>query len=276
VTLASGARSVRRIAWALWLASLGLLALGGLLQVLSASTSIRPTFGFRGVDLILGAAFSTVGVVIALRRPANPIGWLFGATGLGFAVVEFAGEYAVYAVLTQDCHWAWKQLAGRVAVANHHRGDSRRVPAVSRRQAALVPLAADAPVGRHWLSDRGSWVCAYTGAADRVRRCPQSLWLGGSRRGARAGRLGGELGLGLALLAAGASLVLRFRRARGEQRQQLKWVAYAAGLAAIAEVASVVSFGLLGSSPLLLVVLAICGLVAIPVGAAVAILRYRL
>jgi hypothetical protein len=51
---ASGARRVRRIAWVLWLASLGLLALSGVLLVLSASTSVRLTFGFRGVDLILG------------------------------------------------------------------------------------------------------------------------------------------------------------------------------------------------------------------------------
>ncbi len=48
----------------------------------------------------------------------------------------------------------------------------------------------------------------------------------------------GSVGLWFALLGAGASLVMRFRRAGGEQRQQLKWVAYAATLAAIAQAAS--------------------------------------
>jgi hypothetical protein len=86
----------------------------------------------------------------------------------------------------------------------------------------------------------------------------------------------GMVGLWLALLGAGASLVLRFRRAQGEHRQQLKWVAYAATLAAIAQVASGICFSLLGRSPLVVVILVICGLVAIPVAAAVAILRYRL
>jgi hypothetical protein len=46
VRLASGAEGLRRIAWALWLASLVLLALGGFLLILSASTPIPPIFGF--------------------------------------------------------------------------------------------------------------------------------------------------------------------------------------------------------------------------------------
>jgi hypothetical protein len=262
----------------LWLASLGLLALSGVLLVLSASTSVRLTFGFRGVDLILGAAFSTVGVVIALRRPANPIGWLFGATGLGFAVVEFAGEYAVYAVLTNPglplgpeaawlAEWLWPTTIGAIAVVFLLFPDGRLLSSQWR------PML--------WLAGIGS-VTAAVGFALTPGRLTEFAVVhnpfGLEAAGAAPEVVGsvGMLGLGLALLAAGASLVLRFRRARGEQRQQLKWVAYAAGVGAIAEVASVVSFGLLGSSPLLLVVLAICGLVAIPVAAAVAILRYRL
>lgn len=101
VRLASGAGRARQIAWALWLVSLALLMVGGLFLLLSTSTPIPPIFGFRGVDLIFGSAFSTVGVVIALRRPANPIGWLFGAAGLVFAVVGLTGSYAIYAVLTR-------------------------------------------------------------------------------------------------------------------------------------------------------------------------------
>jgi hypothetical protein len=278
VRLASGARRVRRIAWALWLASLGLLALGGLLLVLSASTSIRLTFGFRGVDLILGAAFSTVGVVIALRRPANPIGWLFGAAGLGFAVVEFAGEYAVYAVLTNPglplgpeaawlAEWLWPTTIGAIAVVFLLFPDGRLLSSHWRLMLWLAGIgSATAAVGFALTPGRLTEFAVVHNpyGLEAARAVPEMV---GSV---------GMLGLGLALLAAGASLVLRFRRARGEQRQQLKWVAYAAGLAAIAEVASVVSFGLLGSSPLLLVILAICGLVAIPVAAAVAILRYRL
>jgi hypothetical protein len=80
----------------------------------------------------------------------------------------------------------------------------------------------------------------------------------------------------LALVGAGASLVLRFRGARGEQRQQLKWIAYAAALAGTAWVTSFAYLLLLGSTPVALQVLVISTLAAIPVAAAVAILRYRL
>ena len=54
VGLTPGPGRARRIAWALWLASLGLLALGLLFLLLSVSTPIPPGFGFRGVDLIFG------------------------------------------------------------------------------------------------------------------------------------------------------------------------------------------------------------------------------
>jgi hypothetical protein len=78
------------------------------------------------------------------------------------------------------------------------------------------------------------------------------------------------------LLAAGASLVVRLRRARGEQRQQLKWLAYAAALAATTQAANLVSFLLWGIRPGVLVAAYICALAAMPVAAGVAILRYRL
>jgi hypothetical protein len=126
VRLASGAGRAHRIAWALWLVSLALLVVGGLFLLLSASTPIPPIFGFRGVDLIFGSAFSTVGVVIALRRPTNPIGWLFGTAGLVFAVVGFTGSYAIYAVLTRPgrplgpeaawlAQWLWPSSLGAIA-----------------------------------------------------------------------------------------------------------------------------------------------------------------
>ena len=86
----------------------------------------------------------------------------------------------------------------------------------------------------------------------------------------------GMAGWGLALLAAGASLVIRLRRASGEQRQQLKWLAYAAALAATTQAANLVTFLLWGIRPGVLVAAYICALAAMPVAAGMAILRYRL
>ena len=86
----------------------------------------------------------------------------------------------------------------------------------------------------------------------------------------------GILGLVLCLLAAGLSLVLRLRRARGVQRQQLKWVAYAAAVAATIQAGSIMYFIVFRTSPMVLAVLVIAALAAIPVAAGIAILKYRL
>jgi hypothetical protein len=88
--------------------------------------------------------------------------------------------------------------------------------------------------------------------------------------------LTGMLGFGFPLVAAGASLVVRLRRARGERRQQLKWLAYAAVLAATAGVGSIVSFLLFGTTSWVLAALVVCAFDAIPVAAGIAILRHRL
>ena len=74
----------------------------------------------------------------------------------------------------------------------------------------------------------------------------------------------------VASLAACASLVLRFWRARGEERQQLKWFAYAAALLVTGNVVGAL---VRPSSGDLIAALTIA---LLPVAAGIAILRYRL
>ena len=80
----------------------------------------------------------------------------------------------------------------------------------------------------------------------------------------------------LAALVVGAwSLVGRFRRARGVERQQLRWLALAAGLAAVAQQAAIATqMGDLGSN-LLDAALGVCAAL-LPLATGAAILRYRL
>jgi hypothetical protein len=276
--LGLGARRIRLIAWALWLASLALVALGLLFLGLSASTPIPPGFGFRGINAVFSVAFSTVGAVLTVRRPDTPIGWLFATVGLGFAVGAFTGDYAVYAVLTNPgwplgaeaawvVQWGWPPILGAVAGVFLLFPDGRLLSPRWRPMLWLAGISsATAVIG--FASDPGPLtefaVIDNPFGLEAASPVPELM---GSM---------GMLGLGLALLGAGASLVLRFRRARGEQRQQLKWIAYAAVLEALALAASLVSFLRWGRSPVVVVALVICGLVAIPVAAAVAILRYRL
>lgn len=45
-------------------------------------------------------AFAGLGVLIAARRPQNPIGWMFTAIGFQVLGADFATEYAFYALYT--------------------------------------------------------------------------------------------------------------------------------------------------------------------------------
>jgi hypothetical protein len=79
----------------------------------------------------------------------------------------------------------------------------------------------------------------------------------------------------LAGLVVGAgSLVMRVRRARGIERQQLRWLAFAAAVAAVALLVAVAG-GALGSERVVLAALGTC-LALLPLATGAAILRYRL
>ncbi len=66
-----------RRAWLAWVAgalSLALTVLALWLLALSYRTPVPLDWGFRGSAAILAVAYSTVGAIVASRRPENPIG----------------------------------------------------------------------------------------------------------------------------------------------------------------------------------------------------------
>ena len=74
------------LAWALWLVTFGCCAAGLLVAlaiVRPLTLSVLSEGAVYAFFLVLGSA--TVGLVLALRRPANPIGWLYGGAGLAWA-----------------------------------------------------------------------------------------------------------------------------------------------------------------------------------------------
>jgi peptidoglycan/LPS O-acetylase OafA/YrhL len=79
----------------------------------------------------------------------------------------------------------------------------------------------------------------------------------------------------LAVLVGAGSLVVRFRRARGGERQQLRWVALAAALALLGSVVVLAAVPL-GTSPVLLGWVAGVYIAIVPLAIGAAILRYRL
>ena len=93
-------RTASLLAWTMCALSLALTALSLFLLVLNLSYSDIPAHPYWEINTVIAVGYSTVGAVIAPRTsPKNPIGWLFGVTGLCFGVIHFAAEYAIYALL---------------------------------------------------------------------------------------------------------------------------------------------------------------------------------
>jgi hypothetical protein len=268
-------RTKALLAWSLWLASLGCCAAG----LLATLLWIRPlTLGLLAQSaagvLAYPLGYAAIGLVLTLRRPANPIGWLYAASGLLWAlVIPFAPLFA----LVDDPRslplavkltmvpllniWAPAVALGITLpflLLPDGRLRSRRwrpVVAATVAGAAMLVVGASLTPGRQWT--------------DPIP-IDNPLGLGGVAGTVAAAVTLAGLGLyALGLLAALACVVLRFRDSRGVERQQLRWVAAGAAVAVL------VLLPLPGQQDLPGFVEPVA-LLCVPASVAVAVLRYRL
>lgn len=102
----SGRRTAVWFAWSLWAVCLVLIVLALFLDFLTSEVILRPeqealrpgpVFGV--LTGVLSLAYPTVGALIAVRLPTNPIGWIFCCIGLLYGAQRFTGAYADYALL---------------------------------------------------------------------------------------------------------------------------------------------------------------------------------
>jgi hypothetical protein len=251
----------------------------------SSSWSVGGVWG--GIAYLVAVfTYPVAGWLLAARRPENPIGWLLLAIGVSWGL----GATATYADYTVKLHHDLSGGPLLAVVAN-----AFWLPAVGITGTFLLLLFPDGHLpGRRWR------YVAWTSAVAMVAGVMGLVFDPGPL--ADAGYPGVQNPLGIdalgPILAAGwvailvvvammvasaASLFVRYRRARGSERQQLKWLAAAAaGVAVIyavvvplgavldpssqhtpvwlsaAETGSLLSFGL------------------IPVAIVFAVLRYRL
>jgi signal transduction histidine kinase len=225
-------------------------------------------------DTILYAVYAVTlagaGALVASRQPRNPIGWLFLIFALIGAVMADAAQG--WALQAAERGWrggdtaellasSGRQLSGLCWILTFLLIPDGRPP--DRRWRLVVWLAAVGTVlsVAGWSLDEDLYDFPSGHNPFAVEGLPtRELFAAG-------------ISLMIAtLLAAAASLVFRFRRARGVERQQLKWFALAAVFAAVV---LPVSFALWFVTPVAPVLIAV-GLTALPIGACVAILRYRL
>jgi hypothetical protein len=224
------------------------------------------------VSLFAIVSLSVVGVILAIRRPHNPIGWLLLASGIGIISGDFIPAYVDRSVILGDelpgyrvADWLGYSIQyvglGLLAIWIPLLFPTGRLP--SPRWRPIAWLAA--------LAMGMAFVALAVTETDSGRRLPNPVSLAPSLAGIAADMVDVSNLLTAGLIATAAvSVVVRFRRSRGIEREQLKWFLAAIGLLAVAMIALVVTleswawFALLGA------------FAALPIAIGVAVLRYRL
>src|SRR5215210_4817103 len=241
-----------------------------------------------GAMLSLGfGAFAVVGALLVVRRPTNAIGWILSAVGLMVSTIFAAGSgYATYVMATRgqpdalavfgawaaNCLW-FVMLALALIYLPLLFPDGRLL---SRRWLPVAVLAGIATLG---IVLPGALVDTIPVQEVPGQRIANPIGIEGLGKFDGLPISGAIEGLFLvAAVGAVAAVVVRFRRSRGVERQQMKWFAYVivvliGGSVLAGGVSDVTGVGWLAKISF---VLSLIGLMCLPIAVGIAILRYRL
>jgi hypothetical protein len=226
-------------------------------------------------------AYPTVGAIIVARQPYNRVGWLCCAIGFLLGPAFFGQDYAWYALIHEPGsvpggwamawlgQWPWYLALGVLSLLLLLFPNGRLV---SRRWRPVVwVLAADIAA---------VWVWAALAPRPLEGRGLETLTNPlGLQQAEAAFRLlaaiAFPIGAMLAVLSV-ASIVVRFRRAEGVERQQLKWFTYAAVLVTLLWLVFFAAGLERWLPPVLAHIVSEIWLGGIPVAIGIAVLRYRL
>ena len=222
------------------------------------------------LDAFTALAITVVAALIILNRPGNRLGWVILLLGFSLGLSGFSRAYAGMGVARPDGVLPGLMLAAWVSQVIWF-----------MIFLALELLLLLFPTGT-LLSPRWRWVAA---AALLITACALALLAVGTPIEVPGGQVANPIGLIpferverylfalfipflITLVLALLSLALRFHRAAGVERQQIKWLLYVAALFLTAQLA--ISFGAIGEQFTSLVAL------GFPIAIGIAVLRYRL
>jgi hypothetical protein len=248
------------------------------LLILNLSHPEVPVYSFWIENVLFSVGFSIVGAVIVPRLPpGNPVGWLFCAIGLLWAVAHFSAEYAIYALLSAP---------GSLPAGGVVSWFFSWPPILALGFMAFLVLFF--PDGR-LPSDRWRWFAHLGALLTAVGVILMAFSPGAIGAGLPVRNPLGIEGLPnvyapvqalmfVLVAVAVASLLVRRFRARDVERLQIRWFAYAFAVGALGVILKYVV-----SEPLGLVwlgrvgyALDLIGTAGIPISMGIAILRYRL
>jgi hypothetical protein len=226
-------------------------------------------------------AFPIVGALIASRQPKNPVGWICLAIGLFWTLIFVgdsipgSGPYPVTIdALTQA---TWIPPVGLLGIYLILLFPDGKLP--SRRWRPLAWLSGAVMV----LASLG--ITLSPGPLEGHPGVRNPIGLEGIPSWVFSAGIGVLLLLPLCMLASASSLVMRYRRSGGEEREQIKWIAFAASVVGLLYLIAMISsltysgpWGVAGT-PLWLGLLQQVSLVsftAVPIAVGFAVLKYRL
>jgi signal transduction histidine kinase len=231
-----------RISWIAWGLAVALMVAAVTLSFLN-HTFQRDPFTYLSIGVVF--AYATVGAILVAKLPHNPIAWLFLAIGGSLLLGGFSTEYATYTFATSPgtlpfgsaAAWvnSWSFVGATVVPLLLLIFPTGRVPSPKWRWAPWVLIACSGMLVLAAMFRPGPLDVA----ADVTPQNPLGIEA-----------LHGALTLvvwvsGLGLIAMTAlsvvALVQRFHRSRGEERQQLRWLAYVGAIGGVTLAAALLS-----------------------------------
>ncbi|MFZ0179174.1 MAG: sensor histidine kinase [Candidatus Dormiibacterota bacterium] len=281
-------RSASRLAWGI--AGFGVaLGVGCAALALANGASIHAFDAANPLEIVMALTFAVVGGLIASQRSRNPVGWLFLFMAIVMGAGGLSAQYARLAAITHPglpgAQWAlwwyvWSEQlvypAGGASMTLLLIPDGR-LP--SRRWRPLIPVAVVVTLVV-------AVVIQALGASPL--QGPENQPQLRNPVGVRSlevlvqGPLGLVWAVALAVLFIAATApFVRLRRARGEEREQLKWIAYVVVCTALATIAVLVAQVIapqdaVATNDAWLFVNLLGFGVALPVAIGIAVLKYRL
>jgi signal transduction histidine kinase len=271
-------RTAAAIAWPIGLASIAMIVGTIVLMFIdrhaaipSGGNSSSAVWNFSNVlNDVVNAAVPVLGIVLATRRPGNPIGWLFLAAGFMIGLSSFGTSYSIHALVVDP---------GSLPAGN--------LLAWFSNWTAFAPLAALAflfllfPNGhlpsRRWRPV--AWFVAGVFSLDTLFFLLFSTMTWSNPYGRSSNNSPGLfwfiiiiLPLFCAIAGSVAAVVVRFRGSTGEERLQLKW--FATGAVAVG-CTLIASFGSQVTPPLVQVLQSLA-FVFLYIAIGIAVLKYRL
>jgi ABC-type transport system involved in multi-copper enzyme maturation permease subunit len=247
-------RAARWLAWDLWTLVLALLVFVFVLGALNDTAVTAEEFFLVPLVLVATMTSGTVGALVASRQPRNPLGWLFLGLSLCVVLGVMGEDYPIYAIRTNpgalpSPEWvSWVSgwtfgIAGAAVPLIILLFPSGSVP--SRRWRPVPWLLVGGPLwSLAWYAVEPRGLSPTPGL--RVRN---PVAIEGIRDIASPLITAGTIVAIVSAIACFVGLVLRFRRSRGEERQQLRWLAYVGAFSLVMFLAIFASEPLLGETP---------------------------